>query len=316
MKKRNTFWVMIGIGVAIVILLILISSILSVGERLRSLSVYIEYVFYGLSVLLVYFLIINPVRIILFAPMFSLDIVLGNQKNKTIKKRLAKNLIRSEALKPEEKQPLIEGLKDQNTLDEKLKLYFNKTLKVEINKIVLQNAKTAMISTAISQNGRLDLITILVINLKMIKEIVVKCGFRPSYAKLGKLSANVLGTALIAEGLEGLDFNDIFPASTTNFLSEIPLIKPLASSIIQGISNALLTIRVGIITRKYLYSEYKHYEISEVRRDSIKESIKLLPAVLKEALTFLPNQVAKLFQKRKLTPEEQEIYDAMQTASV
>jgi len=146
----------------------------------------------------------------------------------------------------------------------------------------------------------------------MIKEIVLKCGFRPSYAKIGKLSVNVLGTALIAEGLEGLDFNDVFPASTTNFLSEIPLIKPLASSIIQGISNALLTLRVGAITRKYLFSEYATQTKTEIRRDSIKESMRALPLVLKDALSFLPNKIAKLFQKRKLTPEEQEVYDALQ----
>lgn len=96
-------------------------------------------------------------------------------------------------------------------------------------------------------------------------------------------------------------------------MSEIPLIKPLASSIIQGISNALLTIRVGIITRKYLYAEYKNYSKNEVRRDSIKESIKLLPSVIKDAITFLPNRIAKLFQKRKLTPEEQAVYDALQS---
>ncbi|MDD3107156.1 MAG: DUF697 domain-containing protein [Bacilli bacterium] len=314
MKKRNTFWILIGIGVAVVILLILASSILSVGERLRGVSKYLEYAFYGLSVVLVYFLIINPVRIILFAPTFSLTAVLGNQEknNKQVKKRITKNLIKSEEVKPEDKKLLVEGLKDQTLLDEQLKIYFQKTLKQEINKIILQHAKTVMISTAISQNGRFDLITVLVVNLKMIKEIVLKSGFRPSYAKLGKLSANVLGTALIAEGLEGLNFNDIFPASTTNFLSEIPLIKPLASSIIQGISNALLTIRVGLITRRYLYSEYKAYSKNEIRRDAIKESMKMLPSVLKDALTFLPNQIAKLFQKRKLTPEEQEVYDSLQ----
>lgn len=68
-------------------------------------------------------------------------------------------------------------MKDQTQLDEQLKIYFQKTLKQEINKIVLRNAKTVMISTAISQNGRLDLITVLVVNLKMIKEIVLKAAF-------------------------------------------------------------------------------------------------------------------------------------------
>ena len=314
MKKRNTFWIMILIGVGLVIMLILVSSVISVGERLRGISEYLEYAFYVLAALLVYFLIINPIRIILFAPSFSLTAVNNakNRKNKRMSRKITRNLIKSEELKPEDKKLLALGLKDQDLLEENLDTYFNKILKGEINRIIMKTATTVMVSTAISQNGRLDLITVLVCNLKMIKEIVLKCGFRPSYAKIGKLSVNVLGTALIAEGLEGLDFNDVFPASTTNFLSEIPLIKPLASSIIQGISNALLTLRVGAITRKYLFSEYAAQTKTEIRRDSIKESMRALPLVLKDALSFLPNKIAKLFQKRKLTPEEQEVYDALQ----
>ena len=168
-----------------------------------------------------------------------------------------------------------------------------------------------MVSTAISQNGRLDFVSVVVINLKMIKEIVLKCGFRPSYPKLGKLAANVFSTALIAEGLEGLDFSDLFPSSTTNFLSEIPLIKPIASSILQGISNALLTIRIGIVTRKYLFTEYKNISKTEIRVSSIKESIKVLPIVVKDVMNYFPNKIASLFKKTKLTPEEEEIFSSI-----
>ena len=74
MKKRNKFWVMIGIGVSIVILLIIVSSVISVGERLRKINVYVEYGFYVLSFLLFWILIVNPLRIILFSPTFSLEI--------------------------------------------------------------------------------------------------------------------------------------------------------------------------------------------------------------------------------------------------
>lgn len=106
MKKRNTFWIMIGIGVVIIILLILVSSILAVGERLRTISPYLEYTFYALAILLVYFLIINPIRIILFAPAFSLTAVLdGQEKNsRRVKKRITRKLIKSEEVKAEDKK--------------------------------------------------------------------------------------------------------------------------------------------------------------------------------------------------------------------
>jgi len=315
MKKRNTFWIMIGIGVTIVTLLILLSSVLSVGERLRSISEYVEYGFYGLSFILVYILIINPVRIILFAPTFSIATVLdpNTDKKHRIYKRVTKNIMKNSGANQEDKDVLKSGLKDEVAIKENLNNYFNKILKQEINKIIIRNAKTVMVSTAVSQNGRLDFISVVVVNLRMIKEIVLKCGFRPSYPKLGKLSVNVFSTAMIAEGLEGLDFSDLFPTSTTNILSELPIIKPIASSFLQGISNALLTIRIGIVTRKYLFTEYKNVSKSEIRIGSIKESIKMLPIVIKDVMTFLPNKIAKLFTaKKKLTPEEQEILDALQ----
>lgn len=301
MKKKNIIWIMIGIGSVIIILLILISSILDVGEHLRKINKYVEYAFYALSFLLVYFLILNPLRIIIFAPTFSVATILDKDvkhKRKTYKK-VTKNLIRSGSLKEEDKNLLVQSLKNGSNLDEALNTYFNKSLKAEINKIIIRNAKSVMVSTAISQNGRLDFISVVVINIKMIKEIVLKCGFRPSYPKLGKLAANVFSTALIAEGLEGLDFSDLFPTSTTNFLSEIPLIKPVASSILQGISNALLTIRIGIVTRKYLFTEYKNISKSEIRISSIKESIKVLPVVVKDVMAFFPNKIANLFRKSK-----------------
>ena len=313
MKKKNIFWIMIGIGVVIIILLMLLSSILSVGERLNKISKYLEYGFYVLSFLLVYILIINPLRIILFAPTFSVATILDQDtklKKKTYKK-VTKNIIRNGNLSEEDENLLNEGLKDKENIEEALNNYFNKSLKSEINRIIIRNAKSVMVSTAISQNGRLDFVSVVVINLKMIKEIVLKCGFRPSYPKLGKLAANVFSTALIAEGLEGLDFSDLFPSSTTNFLSEIPLIKPIASSILQGISNALLTIRIGIVTRKYLFTEYKNISKTEIRVSSIKESIKVLPIVVKDVMNYFPNKIASLFKKTKLTPEEEEIFSSI-----
>lgn len=313
MKKKNTFWIMIGIGFTIIILLMVLSSVLSVGERLRSISEYLEYGFYILAFLLVYVLIINPLRIIIFAPTFSVATILDKntkQKKKTYKK-VTKNILKNGSLVETDKELLAGGLKNDAEIQEVLNQYFNKSLKADINKIIVRNAKSVMVSTAISQNGRLDFISVVVVNLKMIKEIVLKCGFRPSYPKLGKLAVNVFSTAMIAEGLEGLDFSDLFPASTTNFLSEIPIIKPIASSILQGISNALLTIRIGIVTRKYLFSDYKNISQSEIRTSSIKESIKVLPAVIKDVMNFFPSRIANLFKKKKLTPEEEEILNTV-----
>ena len=304
MKKRNKLWIVIGIGVAIFFLIMLVSEVLATGERIGRIHKYLEYGFYGLSAILFFFLIVNPIRIILFSPSFSVVTVLDeeNKRNFKVYKKIAENLVRNNYVTEEDKVAL-ESTSTVPEIREELVKVFNSTIKKEINKIIINNAKTVLISTAVCQNGKFDMLTVLSMNVKMIKEIVQKCGFRPGAVKLGKLSVNVISTALIAESLEGLDFNEIFPQTTSNSLSDIPLIKPIASSFVNGISNALLTIRIGVVTRKYLFSDGKLNK-SDIRVSAIKESLQMIPAVIKDVITFFPNKIGKIFSKNKDNKEE------------
>jgi uncharacterized membrane protein YcjF (UPF0283 family) len=298
-KRNKFFWYSISIGILLVFLLMLLSSVLDVGERLRNISSYVEIGFYVLVGLLVYFLILNPIRIIVFAPSFSVQSILddGETKPKAVYKKVARNLIRSGNLLPDDIELIKQTEHNTEEFREALTLIFHRTIKKQLNKIIIQNAKTVMISTAISQNGRLDMLTVMVVNIKMIKELVVKCGFRPSFKNLSKLTVNVFATALIAEGLEGLDFNELFPNTTTGIFADIPFIKPITSSIIQGISNALLTARIGIVARKYLLADGREITKTEIRKQSLKESISIMPQVVTEGLTNFPEKIRKMFTK-------------------
>ena len=306
MKKRSVLWIVIGIGAALFLLLMLLSDIIATGEKIGKINEYLEYGFYILSAVLFYVLILNPVRIILFSPSFSLVTVLDeeNKHNFKVYKKISKNLIDNNYISEEDKLAL-QSTETIAEIREELTRVFNTTIKKDINRIIARNAKTVLISTAICQNGKLDMITVLTMNIKMIKEIVLKCGFRPGYVKLGKLSLNVITTALVAESLEGLDFNDLFPQTTANFFSEVPLIKPIASSFLNGISNALLTIRIGIITRKYLFSDGKLTK-QQIRISAIKESLQMLPSIIKDVMAFIPSKVAKLFSKKEKDIESAE----------
>lgn len=284
----------------IILFLILISNIMDVGERLRRINVSVEIAFYIVSALVVYFLIINPIRIIIFSPTFQIQTVLDKDTRKTRKiyKKVAKNIIKKNKIDETAIAELRQSIKDPAELRLNLMKLYNDNVKKELNKIIIRNAKTVMISTAISQNGKLDMFTVLAVNLKMIKELVLECGFRPSFTNLGKLSVNVMVTALIADGLEDLNFNDLFPASTTGFLSDIPLIKPIMSSIMQGISNALLTLRIGLVTRRFLFSDLKEVSKKEIRREALKESIKMLPVIVKESIVVFPERIRSFFRKK------------------
>lgn len=299
MKKLKKLWIVVGIGIMIFFMIILISDIIAAGEKIRKISPYLEYGFYVLTVLLFYFLIFNPLRIILFSPSFSIITVVDeeNEKNLKVYKRIVKTLKDAKSINEDDVKRL-ESCETSGELREELSLVFNSSIKKEINRIIRKNAKTVLVSTAICQSGKLDMYTVISINIKMIKEIVVKCGFRPSYPKLGKLAVRVFSTALIAESLEGLDFSDIFPQSTVNYLADVPLVKPIATSLIGGISNALLTLRVGVVTRNYLFSEGKLNK-DEIRTKAIKESLKIIPGVIKDAFAYFPNKIIKAFTKNK-----------------
>lgn len=298
-KKKKSFWVVLGIGAVAIIFLILATTIITIGDKLGKINKYVELGFYGVAVILLFIFFFRPLMIIVFAPTLSVQTVLerDTRKYKRTFKKVAKNLMKDDMLDEIDKEAISNSINQHEALQNEVTRVFNKTIKKELNKIIIRNAKTVMVSTAISQNGRLDSIMILAINLKMIKELVLKCGFRPSYANLGKLSINVLGTALIAEGLENLDITDILPASATNFLAEVPIIKPIMSSVAQGITNALLTARIGIVTRKYLFCDTPIVSKNKIRFEAIKESVKMIPLVIKEAASVLPSKLGRMFKK-------------------
>ncbi len=308
MKKRNIFWILIGIGVLIVILLMLIGNVISIGDKIAKVNNTLAIVFYVLCGLLIYLLIIHPIFVIAFSPTFKVPTVLeDDKKTRRIYIKVAKNLLRQKTLNENSIINLKNGLKNKDTLKLELNKVYNNDVKKEINKLILKNAKTVMVSTAISQNGKLDMFTVLVVNIKMIKEIVEKCGFRPSYKNLAKLAVNVLGTALISEGLENLDFGELFPNATTGILSEVPFLKTITGSIAQGISNAFLTLRIGVITRKYLFSDTQIKTKAQIKVESFKESAMMIPSVIKSGIMVFPEKIRNIFTKKEKNQKEYEV---------
>ncbi|VEU82633.1 Domain of uncharacterised function (DUF697) [Acholeplasma hippikon] len=279
------------------------ASVLQIGEQLKSIHPYVPYAFYGIAVLLTYFLIVKPVLIILFSPTFSIETTLDNEPEKEYKvlKRVAKRLMDRKDLPEVFQDNLEKAYHDPKLLRDALNTVYNKHIKRQINKTIRNHAKTVMVSTAISQNGRLDFITVIVVNIRMIKDLVVLCGFRPSYKNLAKLVINVFTTALIAEGLENINISDILPQSTMNMLGEIPLIKPIMSSVLDGVSNALLTLRIGIVTRKYLFDDSGEATKEKIRFGALVEAAKHLPLVIADGLYIFPKTVMNLFGKQKKT---------------
>lgn len=312
MKKSKTkiFWISIAIGCLIVFTLMLLSSVINIGERLRKLHVSVEIAFYVLVFLIVFLVIINPIRIILTSPSFEICTTLDpdSHKVRNVYRAVARNMAKNQNV-DEEHRLLLTKYKNYDELQMNMTVVFHDCIKKNLNNIIIKKAKTVLISTAICQNARMDMITVFSVNLNMIKNLVTECGFRPNMTNLSKLTINVFSTALIAEGLESISIDDILPNSVNNALGQIPFIKPVMASVTQGIANALLTIRIGCVTRKYLFRDGNIITKEDIRKSAFKDSLILLPMVLYGTLTFIPKKIVHMFgsknkENKKSAPDE------------
>jgi hypothetical protein len=309
--KLSPIWYVLGIGVILVILLFVVSSVINVGEKFRGLGSfgkYIEWGFYILVAFLLWFLLINPIRVIITAPDLSIITTVDGDSSKYdhLYKKVAKNIVKANDLESDSVK-LLTDYKNVVELKLNLQIVFDKEIKKQLNDVIIAHAKTVMISTAISQNARVDMFTVYAVNLRLIKTLVERCGFRPSYKNLSKLSVRVFATALIADGLQSITMDDILPQSALGPLNEIPFIKPIMSSITQGVANGLLTIRIGVVTRKYLFKDGSAITREDIRSQAWKESLKLIPQIVADTFTFVPKKIVKFFTKGKNEKKEQEL---------
>ena len=79
------------------------------------------------------------------------------------------------------------------------------------------------------------------------------------------------------------------------------------SSITQGVANGLLTIRIGVVTRKYLFKDGSAITREDIRSQAWKESLKLIPQIVADTFTFVPKKIVKFFTKGKNEKKEQEL---------
>jgi hypothetical protein len=168
---------------------------------------------------------------------------------------------------------------DLTALEDKIKQAENR-LDKQANQEIKTTAQTIFVSTAISQSGSLDSFVVLLGQVKMIWRIANIYNQRPALREMIKLYANVAVTSFAARAVEELDFAEIIEPVTRSFgsvgfLNLVPVISIISNSIFSGATNALLTLRTGIITRKYC-SLFCYFENREKYRDEneLKKYIK------------------------------------------
>jgi uncharacterized protein DUF697 len=132
-------------------------------------------------------------------------------------------------------------------------------LSAQADSVVRGTASTVFLSTALMQNGRLDGLIVLFIQIQMVGRIARIYVQRPSPRELARLYANVAGTAFVASGLESLDLGEMVAPLA---VSVVPALKGgipglsgisalLVKCVSNGAANAFLTLRVGEVARRY-----------------------------------------------------------------
>ncbi|MBC7920560.1 MAG: DUF697 domain-containing protein [Ferruginibacter sp.] len=151
--------------------------------------------------------------------------------------------------------------------------------------VLIQNtAKSVFLTTAISQNGKLDALTVFVTHSKMVWDVAHVYYQRPAPRDLIALYANVGATTFLATQIEDLDISEqlepvIGTVLQNSVLKSVPIVSSLSSvildSLLEGTVNAFLTLRVGILTKQYCGS-LEPFEAGKARKAAYREASGLL----------------------------------------
>lgn len=131
-------------------------------------------------------------------------------------------------------------------------------LDAEARRIIAGHAAAVFAATAVSQSGRLDTVIVLSAQIRMIRELAELYFQRPSVRELTRLYANVGAAAFVAGELEDSELLAVLGAPVSAGIASLipirgtdPLVSLLVHSMLEGSANAFLTLRVGVLARRF-----------------------------------------------------------------
>lgn len=166
----------------------------------------------------------------------------------------------------------------------------SKVLEQKALSFTQNSAGAVFLSTAISQNGRLDAFMVLTAQMRLVWNISQLYNQRPNPKELLWLYSNVAGSTFLASKLEDVDVSQQVTPIVSKVMGTmaggaIPgfatASSMLTNMVFEGTVNAFLTLRVGAITRLYcdpLNRETK----SGARKMAIKEAAIHLGSIVVE----------------------------------
>jgi hypothetical protein len=270
-NNYKKYVLLITVGVAICITTILLSQFVQIFQAAFSIHPYLGYLVLCCFLIIITCCFCYPIYSILRLPRIPLppareDSAEYDRYLGYIAKRLSKN-------------PQLSGadIDFTNNLDG-IHASFT-VLNDKADEIINNTAKSVCISTAISQYGRLDSLLVLVAQIRMVWQVACIYNTRPQWNELVSLYTNVVMTSLIAGGVEESNIESqievIVNTSLGHGLAGIPGISGVSAffvkSLLTGSINAFLTLRTGIIAKRYC-SALTQIDKKSVRRYAFSEA--------------------------------------------
>ena len=317
--KRNLLLI-IGVFIGVLVIL-LMGNVITVAEKLGEIchTVYAEYAFYALIFILVLIFVIVPIIKVHAAPEFPAmgigDETSDIKRLRTFGKRLASSCgyIENEEVRAGHQQALkaeleacgndLEALKA--VIDREVSLRFNGSKEMEISGVnarMKEWAKSVFMITAVSQNNLVDTTVVLVMNYRQIEDLVLATGFRPSRAQMFRIYANILTTTLVSYCTSEV-LSDLAGETTlAGALSNLKIPGVITESAVQGAVNALLTLRIGYVTKTFLMEGPDALAGRNRRREvsikAFKDAFVAIPGVLAGTVGTMGKGILGLFKGR------------------
>jgi uncharacterized membrane protein YcjF (UPF0283 family) len=316
----------IGVFIGVLVILLL-GNVITVGEKLGEIchTVYAEYAFYALVSILVLAFVIVPIIKVHAAPEFPAlgmgDETSDLKKLNSFGRKLVSNCgyiedaeqraKHQEALRAELKACAedMEGLKALIDREVALRFDGSKEMGIQgVNAKMKEWAKSVFMITAVSQNNLVDTTVVLVMNYRQIEDLVLATGFRPTRAQMFRIYANILTTTLISyctsEVLSDLAGETTLAGAMANL--KIPGV--ISESAIQGAVNALLTLRIGYVTKTFLMEGPDALAGRTRRREvsikAFKDAFVAIPGVLAGTVGTMGKGILGFFRGRKAMEED------------
>ena len=307
MKRNLIIIVCLFLGL---LALMVTGNIIIVGEKIAAVSHlwWMEWVFYGLIGGVLAYFVLLPLWRIHHTPAFpalAVDEEATEEQLKDYGKRLAGHcgFIEDAQLRKEHRQTLENNLLHASGSRAQLLQVVRQEVALRydgdkshgilgINGQIREWAKTVFMITAVSQNSRFDTLSVMWLNYKMIESLVLASGFRPNNrdADAVNVDPDDIGFDAQMTDTEGLSIYSI--------LRRIKIPGVVVGSALDGTVNALMTLRIGYITRTYL--QQGEQALTGIRNkravkwEAMKESLATVPAIVAAGSSVVGKKTSNL----------------------